>query len=159
MAAALPHSCRMFDIRFTSAPPEPLEAGGIGLWGELQLGADREGFLAPLALWQRADYERQWSEAAARLLGGATTSAFVTVAWRSWWPMWRVGDRVRVHEQLLLGDVVAPLGPEPDVYRTPYELIAPYPTDLSDGHRISTWDITLADIAAFTARRGPVAAI
>lgn len=149
----------MFDIAFTSAPPEPLEEGGFGLWGELTLGREREGFLAPLALWQRVDYERQWAEAAARLLGGASTSAFVTVAWHSWWPMWRTGDRIRVQEQLLLGEFLAPLGPTPDVHRTPYELLAPCPTDLSEGHRVSTWHVTLADIAAFAARRRVVAAI
>ena len=142
----------MFDIRFTSAAPEPLEEGGAGLWGELILGDEREGFLAPLVLWQRADYERQWAEAAARLLGGAATSAFVTVAWHSWWPMWRMGDHVRVQEHLLLDEFLAPLGPTPDVQHTPYELIEPHPTDLSDGHRVSTWIVSLADIATFAAR-------
>jgi hypothetical protein len=146
----------MFDIRFTSDPPELLEGGGYGLGGDLRLGAYREGFLAPLVLWQRADYERQWAEAAARLLEGAATSAFVTVAWHTWWPMWRLGDRIRVQEQLLVGEVMAPLGPTPAVHRTPYELIEPHPTDLSDGYRVSSWEITLADIAAFASRRGPL---
>jgi hypothetical protein len=148
----------MFDIAFTDEPPERLEEGGQGLLGRLRLGAESEGFLAPLALWQRADYERQWAEAAERLLGGASTTAFVTVAWHTWWPMWREGDRVRVHEQLLLVQPIGRVVPLSDVHRTPYELIAAHPVDLSDGHRVSCWEVSVADIAAFATRHGARAA-
>ena len=54
----------MFDIAFTSDAPEQQPEGWVGLWGRTQLGDCAEDFLAPLGHWQRADYERQWIEAA-----------------------------------------------------------------------------------------------
>jgi hypothetical protein len=142
----------MFDISFADEPPERLEAGGVGLWGRLQLGAEREAFIAPLALWNRADYERQWTEAAERLLDGKPTTAFVTEAWHMWWPMWREGDQLRIHEQLLLGLMVDRVGLRLDLHRTPYELIATHAVDLSNGDHPSCWTVSMSDMAAFAIR-------
>jgi CdiI N-terminal domain len=92
----------MFDIAFTSDAPEQQPDGWVGLWGRTQLGACAEDFLAPLGPWQRADYERQWIEAARRLLGPASRAAFFTASFRFWWVLWREGEEVIAHEELLL---------------------------------------------------------
>jgi hypothetical protein len=86
--------------------------------------------------WSRADYERQWCEAAERLAAGAPSTAFFTTAFKFWWPMWRDGAAVLAHEEFLHPDRLAVLGPAPDLSRAPYE-----------------WRLTFADIEAFLARR------
>ena len=142
----------MFDIRFVDAPPEPLEEVGFGLWGEVTLGEYRERFLAPLVVWSRERYEQQWREAAVRFLEGAERTAFFTVAWQFWWTMAREGQDVLVQEELITGERAAMLGPAPDPNVVPYELLQPIRLRSEDGQHISTWHVTLADVASFAAR-------
>jgi len=142
----------VFDIRFLDAPPEPLEEAGFGLWGEVTLGAYRERFLAPLGVWSRERYERQWREAAERFLEGAERTAFFTVAWQFWWTMARDGQTVLVQEELITGERTEVLGSAPDPDVVPYELLKPIRCQSDDGQQISTWHITLADVVAFAAR-------
>ena len=117
------------------------------------MGDYHELFLASLSLWSRADYERQWREAATRLVSGEERSAFFTTAFRFWWAMWRDGAGIRVHEELLTADRLAPLGSSRDTRRAPHELIRSYQALTEDGQSISEWQISLADIEAFLARR------
>ena len=142
----------MFDIRFLDAPPAQDEERGLSLWGEVTLGEYRERFLAPLGLWPRERYEQQWREAAERLVRGAERTAFFTVAWQFWWTMGRDGQDVLVQEELITGDRVEQLGSEPDPDIAPYELLRPISLETEDGQRISTWRVTLSDVAAFAAR-------
>jgi hypothetical protein len=142
----------VFDIRFLDAPPEPREEGGLGLWGEITLGEYREPFLAPLALWSREQYERQWREAAERLLRGADRTAFFSAAWQFWWTMARDGEDVLVQEEIITGERVEMLGVTPEPGYAPYELLEPIRLQTEDGEDISTWRVTLADVASFAAQ-------
>ena len=142
----------MFDIRFTATEPEPQDGDWFGLDGEVIFGEYAESFVAPMGPWARVDYERQWSDAAARLLAGAESSAFFTSAFRFWWAAWRVGDELVVQEEFLTPERLAALGPRPDLRRAPYELLGPLETETEDGERISEWRVPFADVATFLER-------
>ena len=139
----------MFDIAFIDDTPEYREAGRHGLWGRVTCGAFQERFVAPVECWTRADYERQWLEAARRLLGGADRTGFFTEPYRFWWTVWREGERVFVHQEYLVPGRYA--GPYDG--RTPYEIIGERQTPSEDGGRISEWEVALRDIRDFVARR------
>ena len=103
----------------------------------------------PLDNWSRADYQRQWIEAAQRLLGGAERTAFFTSAFQFCWAMSREREMVYVHEHLLVEEtLIAPFDPA-DPYR---QIAEPY-SGLEDGCEISEWRLNTADIEAFVARR------
>ncbi len=140
----------MFDITFLSDTPERQPEGWEGLWGRTQLGADAEDFLAPLGPWQRADYERQWIEAARRLLG-PHQAAFFTAAFRFWWGMWREGEEVVAHEEFLIPERLAGLT---DWQAAPYQLIRNRRAFSKDGEPISEWRFAAVDIEGFVVRRG-----
>ncbi len=140
----------MFDIAFVSDEAEQQPEGWPGLWGRTQLGSWEERFLAPLDVWQRHDYERQWIEAAQRLLDPAARAAFFTVAFRRWWVMWREGEKVIVHEQLFTPERLATIT---NWRAVPYQLIEDRCSVSEDGTPISEWFLTVADIEGFLARR------
>lgn len=140
----------MFDIVFVSDEAEQQPDGWLGLWGRTQLGTWEENFLAPLDEWQRFDYERQWIEAAARLLGPAARAAFFTAAFHLWWVMWREGAEVTVHEQLFTPERLAAVT---DWRAAPYHLIGDRCSADEDGTTSSEWFIGVADIESFLARR------
>jgi len=152
----------MFDIAFTTDIPERQEdtdelgadASYDALWCRTTLGDDWESFLAPLGHpWARADYERHWLEAARRLVDGAERTAFFTQAFWMWWAMWREGEDVYVHEQILPAERYAALGPGPlDLTRAPYALLGPRETHTKEGQAISEWRSRMGDIPAFVAR-------
>ena len=77
------------------------------------LGGHSEEFVALLGRWERADYERHWREAAARLVAGADRTAFFTSAFEDRWTMWRQGEEIVVQEHFLS----VPGFPEPQCHR------------------------------------------
>lgn len=147
----------MFDLQFLSGPEQdPDEPDAVFLRGRIVLGGFTEEFRAPVLAWQAADYQRQWLEAARRLLGGAGCVGFVThyahrdAGHHLWWPAWREGDTVHVQSGLLLADELEePFDPE-----EPDRHVSPRRTDPGDGEPISEWTVPLADIADFVRRRG-----
>jgi hypothetical protein len=141
----------MFDITFVKDEAEAQPDGWDGLWGRTVLGSCAEDFLAPLGPWQRADYERQWIEAARRLLGPPARAGFFTAAFRFWWVMWREGEEVIVHEELLTPERLTGLT---DWRNAPYQLIGAYRATSHDGTPISEWRLSVADLRDFLARRG-----
>ena len=64
----------MFDIRFL--PPVGDDDGGRE--GKITLDDHVETFESPTYVWSVARYEQQWLEAARRLVGGASSTAFLT---------------------------------------------------------------------------------
>ena len=142
----------MFDIEFIADEPEHVDEGEhawVALRGRTTLGDYQEEFLAPLGTWSRAEYQRQWIEAARRLLVGADRTGFFTSAWQFWWVMWRDGQAVYVHEQLMVEDtLIAPFDPA-----DPYRQIGERYTISEDGDAVSEWRLEFADIEAFVARR------
>ena len=143
----------MFDISFLDAEPELQEEGCYGIAGTVSLGDYRESFVSPLAVWSRDQYEAQWLEAAARLVNGEERSAFFTSAFQFWWAMWRRGNLVYVHEELLVPQRLATLGPTFDLTRAPYELLGPYEAVNEDGKAISEWQLSIADVRDYLRRR------
>jgi hypothetical protein len=140
----------VFDIRFTTSEPEVQEDGWLGLWGETVLRDYRERFLAPLGPWSRGDYERQWIEAAGRLLGSEARAGFFTTAFQFWWVMWREGERIFVQEEFLTPERLEGLT---DPGRAPYHLIAERVTESEDGEEVSQWEIGASEVQAFLSRR------
>ena len=142
----------MFDIEFCADEPERQDEGAdawFALRGRTTLGNHREEFLAALDPWSRADYERHWIEAARRLLGGADRTGFFTSAFRFWWVMWREGNTLFVHEQLMVPEtLIAPFD-----LANAYRQIGERRTFSEDGQRVSEWHLELSDIRDFVERR------
>ena len=141
----------MFDLRFVSGAEGDVNAGR----GLITLGDHTQGFVAPLDLWSRRQYEAQWIAAACRLLEGQECTAFFTsvsdpavVEYQRWWPVWREDKRLYVQEHLLKLELLDP----------PFDLSDPYVhiherQQISEGgHRIAEWRLRLADMAAFVER-------
>lgn len=141
-----------FDIRFIRDQPESLEEflgeGAWGLRGRITLGGYAEEFVALMRTWSRADYERQWLQAARRLLEGADRTAFFTSAYEFRWTLWRVGERVHAQEHFLTAEHF----PEPFDPDDLYTHIQDRRTHTDYGTAISEWSVELAAIAAFAAR-------
>lgn len=145
----------MFDLEILSGP-EPGEVRPC-IWGRITLGSFQEEFQAPLQTWTAADYEKQWLEAATRLMSGALCAVFLThmmdpnAAYHIGWSAWRADDRVYVQERLFKIEELA--GPfEPDRA----EKYVGARTEVSEeGNPISQWQVSLSDIAAYIQRRLP----
>ncbi len=96
----------MFDIAFTGETVD--SEGEILHLGRITLGEATEGFSASVSFWSREDYQKQWLEAAKRLIEPDSHSAFVTcmydpqtAAFIDWWPAWRTTGLVVLQNQLL----------------------------------------------------------
>jgi hypothetical protein len=142
----------VFDIEFIGNEPEHLDEGEdawVALRGRTTLGDYQEEFLASLGHWSPADYQRQWIEAARRLLGGADRTGFFTSAFQFWWVMWRDGEMVYAREQLLVEDTLIAPFDATDLYRQ----IGRRASVSEDGNQISEWRLRVADIEAFVTRR------
>ena len=139
----------MFDLTFVRVEPQRQEEGWDALEGEIIVGGHRERFLAALDPWERTDYERHWIDAARRLVEGADRTAFITSAFQFWWPMWQVGPKVVVHEQLLWAEPIASVFDPADPYRAIGERVS----TTEDGDKVSEWELSLADIHDFVRRR------
>lgn len=141
----------MFDIAFIGSETESLRdflgPGTVGLRGKVVLGDYSEEFVALIGSWGRAEYERHWREAAARLVAGADRTAFFTSAFEDRWTMWRHGDGIVVQEHFLS----APGFPEPFDPGDLYEHIGDLPTDPSQ-RRVSEWTISIDAVEGFLHR-------
>jgi hypothetical protein len=142
----------MFDIAFIQSKIESLREflgpGAVGLRGRIVLGGYSEEFVALIETWGRADYERHWREAAARLVAGADRTAFFTSAFETRWTMWRQGDGIVVQEHFLS----APGFPEPFDPGDLYTHIRDLPADPAE-RRVSEWMIDLDAVRDFLRRR------
>jgi hypothetical protein len=141
----------MFEIGFASSTPLLQDAGEdewLALPGRITVGDYWESFLAPVAFWSKADYERHWLHAAKRLVDGADRTALFTSTFQFWWVMWRVEETVFVQEQLLLTDEL----PEPFTPDDPYRHIRDRQHESEDGDPISEWQVVMADVRVFAAR-------
>jgi hypothetical protein len=97
----------MFDIQLTDEAPPELDGGVSALYGSIEIGDFKEKFVVSLVEWTPERYERQWREAAKRLLEGFAKSAFVTsfVSPRGsfyfvWWVCFRIRETVHIQNQL-----------------------------------------------------------
>ncbi len=150
----------MFNIEFTSEKPT-IEYNEPSMYGRITLGGFSEMFISPICYWSIEEFQQHWQTAAERLLGGCDTTTFFTTMYDpttanflQMWPMYREGDSIRVHNQLLiLKDL-----------KRPFDLADPYPPylhvdELNDHDEdepeqpISTWNLNINDMKDFVNRR------
>jgi hypothetical protein len=146
----------MSDITFLDAELEVQEDGWLALRGQIVLGDFAEEFLASLGPWSRPQYERQWIEAAQRIVTGRFEyTAFVSSAFQFIWAMWLIGDEVLVQEKLLMTDtLISPFDPS-----DPYRQVGQHESESDDGTHVSEWKITVEDLRAFIERHADKVAV
>ena len=144
----------MFDLYFSEGPTINDE----GWWhavGTIVLGEDRDGFEVSLEWWGRAAYQRQWLEAARRLVNGTDRVMFLVsydgpdATFHLAWPAWRDGNRVHVQNWLVLTEQLStPFDPD-----AADRFVRDRQTTNEDGEPISEWDVDFEDVRAFVERR------
>src|SRR5262249_52744976 len=145
----------VFDIFFENDDPVLYdEEGRLGLPGCTILGEFSESFVSPLGWWRRPAYERQWLQAAARLVVRREPSAFVLGPARLWWTAWLDGSQVVIRQQLLVAAEHAAAWRRSPA-SVPYELVGSRDLRETDEDSPSEWEVSLDDVREFIARRGP----
>jgi len=147
--------CEVFDLCFLGLDPEPQdgdpecgEPDWHALRGRIVLGEFEEEFLAALGPWTQRHYERQWMQAARRVVEqGHNHTGFFTSAFQFFWTAWLEGEILIFQQKLLLEDtLLAPFDPA-----DPYPQVGERTTE-SDGDRISEWRVSLTDVKEFVSR-------
>ena len=147
----------MFNIEFVTKKAT-IEYNEPSVHGQITLGDFSETFISPIGYWSISEFQQQWQTAAGRLLAGFDTTTFFTTMYDpatanflQMWPMWREGNKVRVHNQwLFLKDL-----------KRPFDLADPYPpylhidelNEAEPEQPISTWNLSIADMEEFVNRR------
>lgn len=127
----------MFDLKFLPDRPVHVdEEGWRGRWGLVVLGDFKEMFVSPTRWWKPADYQRQWTLGARRLLTGEANTAFAIEAGRLWWVAWRVGNDVVFQQRLLVAREMAPAWTAA-ADALPHDLVGERVTQNEDGDTIS----------------------
>lgn len=145
-----------FDLTFTDTIAYALVAANREATGEIVIGDLKETFFAALHELSKRDYMRQWLSATRRLDEGCSRSAIITSlapcggeVLGMWWPLYvREGGQIAVQNRLILRDVVG-VG---FTLEACYEHIGSYSPVTEDGERISEWNTTSGEVAAFAAR-------
>ncbi len=146
-----------FSIRFLPESCQEIEHDSMETAGEIVLGEFRESFVASLSFWTKAQYEVHWREALNRIVKDVSPSCLITTMYDPavanfifWWPMYRQGHDIIVHNQmLLLMEIEERFDPN-----NPYSSIPEYYSVSEDGEKISEWRISIGDISAFLEQKG-----
>jgi len=154
----------MFDIYLTEElVTEPVSEGRPdveALYGKIRIGEFQETFIASLFFWSRTQYEQHWRTALERIIAGATQSALITSYaeppanvtgddYLVWWPLYREGDLVYVHNQLLFFRQLS----RPFSVEHPWESIGERETVDDEGAQISEWITSVQSIRDCLARK------
>lgn len=117
--------------------------------GEIVIGSHAERFESPLEYWSRARYRAQWLEGARQLSSGASASCWITgitnpksANFITWWPMWRIENRIIIQQHLLFMDRISFRFSEND----PYLHLPSRSTKTDDGEPISEWSASIEDL-------------
>lgn len=146
-----------FAIRFLPESCQVIEHDSMEATGEIVLGEFRELFIASLSFWTKAEYETHWREALNRMIKNVSPSSLITTMYDPavanfifWWPMYRQGDEIVVHNQmLLLMEFEERLDPN-----NPYSFIPEYESVNEDGQKVSEWKISVEEISKFLEQTG-----
>jgi hypothetical protein len=144
----------MFWIGFTKQPLLDAEPNEEGLVGLLMLGNYEERFVSHTCAWSERDYAEQWRCALATALDGKPSALITDMRTQAqsshlvWWPMWKVGSDVVLHNQLLFFAKHKVKGAYIEIERL-YELIGEHTSTNSDGTPVSEWRVPLDDIKEF----------
>jgi contact-dependent growth inhibition (CDI) system CdiI-like immunity protein len=123
-------------------------------YGRIRIGDFHERFEMDLSFWSRPDYERHWLRGVGRLLAGGDVSCLVsamrdpeTAEFIIWWPLYRLGDEVKVQNQILfMTDLPETLDPE-----DPFRHVLPRTTSSTEGTPVSEWTTTMEALRQFMA--------
>jgi hypothetical protein len=145
----------MFDIRFISRTSGRRPITSRESMGKITLEDFDERFTSDLSYWQPQDYERQWTEAVRRLVGGEDSSALITSVVDPatpggliWWPMYRVGPAVYVRNAMLLFDKLdRKFDPA-----SPYSFVPERGFAADDEYPPSEWSIRVNDLQDYLSR-------
>jgi CdiI N-terminal domain len=141
----------VFDISFVPSA-DPVDGASRG---EIRIGSFSERFAADLTFWGQARYERQWLEAAGRIVSHES-AVFVTSVpdpasanFVRWWAMYREGEAVVLQEQIcFLEELAGPFDPDrPERFLRERESVS------EDGDEVSEWRTTVGAVRDFLARR------
>jgi hypothetical protein len=144
-----------FEIGFTDDPNEfldddPATPSAIGLF---RAGSFEENFASSLYEWNKEDYEAQWLASLKQLLQGSDRAVLITFYVNPressnihWWALYR-GQTNMVHVQNHM-PWYRDFDREFSV-RDAASFLHDRTTTSEEGHRISEWDVPLADIKAF----------
>jgi hypothetical protein len=140
----------MFAIEFIDKPQ--LIYGEPARLGRITLNEFSEKFIAPLVFWNEDDYQRQWIEAAKRIVNGRSLSCFVAAMRESpddgaifLWPAYRRGDVVYIQHKLLLPELVKGSFDTTNLYAQVDERR----TLSEEGEPISEWQVSVSNIESF----------
>lgn len=133
-----------------AVPTEESEAPAQ--YGVITLGSFRERFVALTTFWNADDYRSHWRKAVARIVETGSDSCLITSLHDPtvsdmlfWWPMYRVGDRVRIQNGILLFEQLD----EPFRLDNVFGFIPPRSTHSDDGEPISEWEVDTVALRAF----------
>ncbi len=120
--------------------------------GVLVLGDASAHFIASLYQRSKEDYQRQWRHAVEVLLHGKDKAALITEylgpecsTHLVWWPMYLVGEKVFLHNHLLLYDQV--LGPFS--VKNAFSFLHNRRAASGEGEPLSEWSVGLSEMKAF----------
>ena len=144
----------MFDIYLTDeAVPE---SDGNAVYGHIRIEDYAETFIASLACWTPAQYEKHWREACQRLIDGRQDSAVICSYVESslseflvWWPLYRDGQVVHVQNELLIYSQLS----KPFSIEDPWSSIRERRIATDDGSAISEWDTSIQSIHELLERK------
>jgi hypothetical protein len=140
----------MFAIEFIGNPQTAF--GELAARGRITLGEFSEEFVAPLVFWTVDDYQRQWREAAGRILNGCERSCFVASMRESpldavifLWTAYKDGRTVYIQHKLVMPELVK------GGFDTsnPYAQVGERRTMSEEGEQISEWQVSVGDVARF----------
>lgn len=123
--------------------------------GEIRIDDFCETFEMPMLYWRSGDYEKQWTEALRRLIEGENTSSLVTSIldptysnFIFWWPLYRFGEQVKIHNQILFFNKLD----GPFEIKNLYRHIPPYLNKTEDGEEVSEWVTSVSALETFLNR-------
>jgi len=141
-----------FEIAFGGESVPDLEPGEVAILGTISLGLHRESFVADLSFWSRGQYEMQWLQALQTILSREDRTALITsmhdpanAKFIEWWPMWKEGSEIILHNQLLLLDSLG----EPFDSSHPGRFIGDRISTNEEGQAISEWRIQVYAVREF----------
>ena len=120
--------------------------------GRIVLGDFEETFEASLEHWGVADYRRSWRDAVGRIVNDTGPAALVTsmvdpavANFIRWWPLYRVGAEVLVHEHMLMVDELS----RPVDLANLFELVPEYRSASEAEGSVSEWRLPIGSFQAF----------
>lgn len=142
-----------FSISFLDeAMSKDWDSSGEMRLGLIVIGDFEERFESSLSYWSVEDYKEHWRQALERIKAGEIKSSLITNMYDPptanfivWWPLYREGQHVYIHNGFLLMDELD----EPFNPRLPYLHVADRRTVGEDGGQISEWETTVTEIEEF----------